>query len=293
MNQETFSMNTSGSNPSSPSAPIEQENSSQSLPPGKMTTLRLALTILALFALLTGVGIGLIALMASLGVWLNLWDFRRGFELLRTANDYGDKIAIGCAIAAVAIFLISNRFRIRNGNLLGVLALIGMISATLAYYIPESYRPGEGVNIPPIHDITTDTDNPPQFVDVLALRGPGTNTVIYGTSPNMTPERLASLQRAAYPDIQPVVINAPRDEVFDRALATVNRLGWELVAQSPAEGRIEATDTTFWFRFKDDVVIIVSESPEGTVVNARSVSRVGVSDVGKNAERLRKFFAEL
>jgi uncharacterized protein (DUF1499 family) len=109
----------------------------------------------------------------------------------------------------------------------------------------------------------------------------------------MTPERLAELQTTAYPDIKPLVINASQEEVFNRALDTVQKLGWEVVAIAPEDGRIEATDTTFWFRFKDDVVIIVSEAPEGAVVNARSVSRVGVSDVGKNAERLRRFFVEL
>ncbi len=255
--------------------------------------LKLATKTLAIIALLIGVGIGLWALFASLGVWFGMWDFRRGFDMLRTANNYGDMIAIGCFVATVVVFILAKRAGMADTMRLTSFALIGTLAAAAAYYIPETYRPAEGVVIPPIHDITTDTQNPPQFVDVLALRGPGTNTVVYGTGPNMTPERLAQLQTEAYPDIQPVIINASRDEVFNRALAAVETLGWDLVAQVPEEGRIEATDTTFWFRFKDDVVIIISEGPEGAIVNARSVSRVGVSDVGKNAERLRAFFATL
>jgi uncharacterized protein (DUF1499 family) len=255
--------------------------------------IRIAATILAVLALLAGLGIGLMAFGASLGVWLGLWDFRRGFDLLRTANDNGMNVALVCLAVTVLIFVLAKRYSLQNGVLLSGLAASGTIFAALAWYVPETYRPAEGVVIPPIHDITTDTANPPQFVDVLALRGPGTNTVVYGTGPNMTPERLAELQTQAYPDIQPMVINASQQEVFNRALDAVQKLGWEVVAVAPEDGRIEATDTTFWFRFKDDVVIIVSETPEGTVVNARSVSRVGVSDVGKNAERLRKFFAEL
>ena len=255
--------------------------------------IRLAATILAVLALLAGLAIGLMAFGASLGVWLGLWDFRRGFDLLRNANENGATIALICLAATVVIFVLTKRYHLQNGFLLSSLAAIGTVAAALAWYVPETYRPAEGVVIPPIHDITTDTNNPPQFVDVLALRGPGTNTVVYGTGPNMTPERLAELQTGAYPDIQPLVINAPQEEVFNRALDAVQKLGWDVIAVAPEAGRIEATDTTFWFRFKDDVVIIVSETPEGAVVNARSVSRVGVSDVGKNAERLRKFFAEL
>jgi uncharacterized protein (DUF1499 family) len=255
--------------------------------------IRLTVTILAVLALLAGLAIGLMAVAASLGVWVGLWDFRRGFELLRSANENGKTIAMVCLAVTVVIFGLSKRFQLHNGNLLSSLAAIGTIAAALAWYVPETYRPAEGVVIPPIHDITTDTVNPPQFVDVLALRGPGTNTVVYGTGPNMTPERLAELQTQAYPDIQPVLINASPQEVFNQALSAVQRLGWDIVAVAPEDGRIEATDTTFWFRFKDDVVIIVSEAPGGAVVNARSVSRVGVSDVGKNAERLRGFFAEL
>ncbi len=63
--------------------------------------------------------------------------------------------------------------------------------------------------------------------------------------------------------------------------------------QNLAEGRIEATDTTFWFRFKDDVIVLISETPQGTLLNARSKSRVGGSDIGKNAARLRALFAEI
>jgi len=255
--------------------------------------IKLTATILAVLALLAGLAIGLMAFGAPLGVWIGLWDFRRGFDLLRTANANGDTVALVCLSVTVLIFVLAKRFSLQNGMLLSSLAAIGTVSAALAWYVPETYRAAEGVVIPPIHDITTDTVNPPQFVDVLALRGPGTNTVVYGTSPNMTPERLAELQTQAYPDIQPLVINASQQEVFNRALNAVQKLGWDIVAVAPEDGRIEATDTTFWFRFKDDVVIIVSETPAGAVINARSVSRVGVSDVGKNAERLRKFFAEL
>ena len=66
-------------------------------------------------------------------------------------------------------------------------------------------------------------------------------------------------------------------------------MGWEIVASDPAAGRIEATDTTFWFGFKDDVVVRVAAAPDGSRVDVRSLSRVGLSDVGTNAARIRKY----
>lgn len=272
---------------------MNSESPISNSPTGNTGRIRQICLALALLALVVGLGIGLMALLAALGVWFGWWDFRQGFSLLRTANGYGDIIAWAGLAITVLVFYLATRFGLNDGRRLTTLALVGTIAAGLAYYVPETYRPGEGVNIPPIHDITTDTVNPPQFVDVLPLRGPGTNTVVYGTGPDMTPERLAQLQTEAYPDIQPQYFNASRDEVFRRALAAVDELGWDLVAQVPEEGRIEATDTTFWFRFKDDVVIIISETADGAVLNARSTSRVGVSDVGKNAARLRSFFEVL
>ncbi|MDT8427606.1 MAG: DUF1499 domain-containing protein [Pseudomonadales bacterium] len=254
---------------------------------------RMISQVLAYLALVVGVGIGLLALSAALGVWFGLWDFRQGFSFLGTANSYGDLVALGGLLIALAVFIVGRRYALPGNARLSVLALVGTLAAGLAYYVPETYRPAETANIPPIHDITTDTVNPPQFVDILPLRGPGTNTVVYGTGPGMTPEQQAQLQQEAYPDIQPQYFDAPPQAVFEQALAAVEALGWELVAQVPEEGRIEATDTTFWFRFKDDIVILIDETAEGSVLNARSVSRVGRSDVGKNAARLRGLFARL
>ena len=66
-------------------------------------------------------------------------------------------------------------------------------------------------------------------------------------------------------------------------------MGWNIVAKDPSQGRIEATDTTFWFGFTDDVVIRITPMGSGARLELRSVSRVGVSDVGTNAARIRSF----
>jgi len=250
---------------------------------------------LTTIAAIAGIGLALAALAAPLGVWTQWWDFRRGFEILRTAQPFVAWITFGCALITAAVFILGKRTNDSRTLHFLVITLAATISAGIAWYIPQSYLPGAGADIPPIHDISTDLVNPPQFVDVLNLRGPGTNPTVYGTgNRNMTPQEHAERQLAAYPDVITQRFSEPAAEVYSRALAAVNSLGWELVADAPEEGRIEATDTTFWFRFKDDVVIRITESDNGeTLLDARSTSRVGLSDVGKNAQRLRAFFAAL
>jgi hypothetical protein len=140
----------------------------------------------------------------------------------------------------------------------------------------------------PIHDITTDIVQPPQFVAILPLRKDAPNPATYGG-----PE-VALKQRSAYPDIQTLIINAPGPQAFEQALAAARAIGWRIVAEEPREGRIEATDTTFWFGFKDDIVVRVTAADERrSLVDVRSVSRVGRSDVGKNAARIRAYLRRI
>ena len=97
---------------------------------------------------------------------------------------------------------------------------------------------------------------------------------------------LAEQQHAAYPHIKPWVSSASPGEMFARAVPGLESLGLEVVFADKSRGRIEATDTTFWFGFKDDVAIRIRAEGAGSVVDIRSVSRVGQSDLGKNAERI-------
>ena len=107
--------------------------------------------------------------------------------------------------------------------------------------------------------------SPPRFVSVVPLRAGAPNPVEYGG-----PE-IAAQQRQGYPDLQPLSLPLPPNQAFDRALATARMMGWEIVASDPPSGRIEATDTTFWFGFKDDVVIRVAPAPNGSRVDVRSL----------------------
>lgn len=261
---------------------------------GNKHKLKLFLTALTTLAGVAGVGLALFALAAPVGVWMGMWNFSQGFSMLRGAQPYVAWITYGCITITVLLVALGRAVHLANLSRMITIAGAATIAAAIAWYVPQSYLPGTGVTIPPIHDISTDLENPPAFVDVLPLRGDNSNPTVYGTgNRNMTPEEHAQRQRDAYPDVVTQRYDEPASAVFERARAAVDTLGWELVAAVPEEGRIEATDTTFWFRFKDDVVIRIAETPEGTVLDARSTSRVGVSDVGKNAARLRAFFAEM
>ncbi len=244
-------------------------------------------------AVIAGAGLltGLVTLLAPLGVWFGWWNFGRGFELLQITNPYADELAWLILLGAVGLHVVARDKGASNRKTLLTVALVGWFAAYISYTIPQTFAPAAGT--PPIHDITTDTENVPQFVDIAPLRADAPNTMVYGGSEGMTPQRLRELQVEAYPDIHPQTYVESTQAIFDRALAAAEQLGWEIVAAVPEEGRIEATDTTFWFRFKDDIVIYIAEQDGNTVVNARSLSRVGRSDVGKNAERLRQFFRTL
>jgi uncharacterized protein (DUF1499 family) len=141
--------------------------------------------------------------------------------------------------------------------------------------------------VPFIHDITTDAADPPAFVAVLPLRAGASNPAAYGG-----PE-VAAAQARAYPDIAPRYLAAAPAGAFEQALAAARGMGWAIVAADPAAGRIEATATSRWLGFQDDVVVRIRPDGGGSRVDVRSASRVGKSDLGVNARRIREYLRRL
>ncbi|MGC8517961.1 MAG: DUF1499 domain-containing protein [Steroidobacteraceae bacterium] len=165
------------------------------------------------------------------------------------------------------------------------LTLLAIVLGAVAWGVPYLWLK-KAESVPAIHDITTDTRNPPQFLpDVIALRtaAHAVNSTVYGGP------QVAALQHAAYPDIRPMIFPQPPATVFAAALNTAKRMGWTLDSEHPRSGIIEASSTTLWFGFTDDVVIRIEPQSEGTRLDIRSESRIGESDVGRNAERIRRF----
>jgi uncharacterized protein (DUF1499 family) len=138
-------------------------------------------------------------------------------------------------------------------------------------------------SVPMIHDITTDTDSPPQYDAILKLRKNALNPVAYSG------QEVANQQHKAYPDIAPLLLDVEPEKAFEYSLKTAKDLGWTIISKNEDKGLIEATDTTFWFGFTDDIVIRISPQDKGSRIDLRSLSRVGKSDVGANAKRIREF----
>ena len=146
-------------------------------------------------------------------------------------------------------------------------------------------RPGAGV--PPINDITTDWVDPPQFVaaeDIPANEG---RDLAY---PGAT---FTEQQRAGYPDLASQRLAMPPAEAFAAARPPGEGQGWSITFEDPATGHLEATDTTRFFRFVDDIVIRVRPDGNASIVDVRSKSRDGQGDLGANAARIRALQAAL
>lgn len=220
--------------------------------------------------------------------------------------------AVICATLAAACFAASGpgtRFGLFDfriglllftlGGLFGLLALIlGAIAHTrssilaaivgLAAMLFPAYGLYKARGVPPIHDITTDVNDPPRFEAVLLARG--------GTSnPIRTPMNadVVRQQRAAYADLQPLLVPLAPDAAFTRAVEVARAQGWEIVKEDRTNRTLEATAMTSFFGFKDDVAVRVRPEGSGSRIDVRSTSRVGRSDAGANAARIRKYLGEM
>lgn len=143
------------------------------------------------------------------------------------------------------------------------------------------------LNKPRIHDITTDVDDPPEFTAARNLRARWQNPVEYEGS------RIAALQQQAYPDIAPIICSLTPQQAYTKARQIAVDLGWNILDEDIGTGRIEAVAITPLLRFRDDVVIRVRRQAGGTRIDLRSASRIGTSDFGTNAKRLRDFTKRL
>ena len=135
-------------------------------------------------------------------------------------------------------------------------------------------------SVPPIHNVSTDIEDPPQFTHAQSLRTEHENSLDYDI------EAIGEIQREGYPEVKPLVMELAPDEMFGRVKRVLLDMGMEVTKEDPAQGEMEAVATTFWFAFKDDLVVRLREVEGGTRMDLRSVSRVGVVDIGANADRI-------
>jgi uncharacterized protein (DUF1499 family) len=233
-----------------------------------------------LAAVLAAVAVALLAI-GPVGWRAGWWNFRFAFfSLMPWAAYFGIAALIVSGLA-----LLVGRSRIEARGI--AIAVAAFAAGALIAYVPWHYDQMLRT-LPPIHDITTDPDNPPAFVAVVAARtADGGNSIAYEGA------KIAEQQRQAYPDIAPLNLALGPAAVFSRALDTARRMGWTIVAADDAAGRIEASDKSRWFGFTDDIVIRVATTGPGSRVDLRSSSRLGRSDFGVNAARVRAYLAAL
>ena len=232
----------------------------------------------------SGAGLGTLAVImgaaAGLGHRFEWWPLLIAFMLLRFT------VFAGLGAVIVSLFGAILNMTGRHWRMFYV-AISGIVLGVIVIAIPLSQLPSAR-GAPPIHDITTDTENPPKFIAAAKLRKETDNPTAYGG-----PE-IARQQRESYSGIMPLKLRSTPRRTFDRALEIARDMGWEITAESRRQGWIEATDTTFWFGFKDDIVIRITGERSGiTRIDLRSASRLGDSDLGINAKRVQTFLERL
>ncbi|MAV26048.1 MAG: hypothetical protein CMQ05_08000 [Gammaproteobacteria bacterium] len=187
--------------------------------------------------------------------------------------------AIVLVVSFVMVIVTTRKGLVDNRQQLVIAALFSLLPLLAA--VPQYFKAS---SVPPIHDISTDLQEPPTFDAVLAARGEFSNDL------NLEPAE-AQQQQDAYPDVLPVTSDLSMEDAISRSGAVLEQMGLEVINVDVESGRVEAVATTFWFGFKDDFVVRVRGNSEGSRIDARSVSRVGQSDLGANAERVTSFIA--
>lgn len=240
--------------------------------------------------LIAGVGALLWGLVSALGTGWELWDYKTGL------NGVKWSFFLAMATILLGLFLgwsarktagVHPRAR-RWAGLLAAIIYVGWVST----FVLAAF------SVPSIHDVSTDLADPPLFA-TLSLRADNWDNIPGADDDEMrglTPQqRWIVVHQKAYGDIRSVRINEPVPSVVAKAERLAKARGWNIAITLPEEGRLEATETSALFRFKDDIVLRVrpTETGEGSIVDMRSVSRVGVSDLGVNAKRVRSFLADL
>jgi uncharacterized protein (DUF1499 family) len=221
----------------------------------------------------------LLLLLSGPGYRLGLFGLHTAINFVKWSGELAIIAGITSLVAAVVSQCSSSRrgFSLSIGTFILSLLLLGN-----ALRLKDQAQ-----RVPPIHDITTDTDDPPVFREIVSRRNESDNPLDYGGA------ELAQAQHGAYPDINPLDLSMPPKDAFLKAEAVAKALGWQVVESDPETGSLEATDTTFWLGFKDDIVVRVRPRAEGSRIDVRSASRVGMSDLGKNAARIRRFLSRL
>lgn len=242
------------------------------------------------FVLAAGIGALVWGFVSAVGTGWGFWEYPTGLKGVTWAFFLG----IGAILFGILFGWRARKAIVpppRTRRWVGMLVAIVYVGWVGTFLMAA-------LTVPAIHDISTDLADPPTF-QTLQLRADNLDNVPGANDEDMkglTPQqRWAVVHQKAYGDIRSVRINEPVPLVIAKAERLAEARGWNVAIALPEEGRLEATETSAFFRFKDDVVLRVrpTDTGEGSIVDMRSVSRVGTSDLGVNAKRVRSFLADL
>jgi uncharacterized protein (DUF1499 family) len=229
----------------------------------------------------------ILALISAILVILSPIGYRLGWWGVPIALLQMIKWGMILAIAAFVLCLASLIFyptspAVPNSRV----ALLGLFVSVLFAAFPL-YQFSKLRSLPYIHDISTDTELPPAFVALADVRKSAPNGAEYKGA------AVADLQKKGYPNLAPFDSKLAAPELFAKAQQVARDMKLDIAGAEPNEGRIEATATSLFYGFKDDVVLRIKARDGGSRLDMRSMSRVGRSDVGANAARIDAFFAKL
>lgn len=231
-----------------------------------------------------------VGLVAALGTRLGFWNVDFG---LLTLFPWCVGIGLLTFVAGVVWILWAMIANDSSAARYGLIGLVGIIAVLANPVLDFSSAHGK----PPIADATTDTEHPPQFVSLLTQRGDDASPPSYHGNEPMTFDgkvsTVALVQHKYYGEIHSAAILMSPERLFKRAVTAAYAMGWNVVAIAPDEGRIEATDTSFFFGLTDDIVIRVKPAGMGARLDIRSKARVVANSGNRNPERIRDFLKEL
>jgi uncharacterized protein (DUF1499 family) len=244
--------------------------------------------VLVWLAVLVALAVPVYFAYAALGTKFGLHDWTFGFGQL--TYQWGAKVMMGAAGFAVLALIVAYFTPPRRGVMAALLALL-IPAGGLGY---GAYVRHQAQDIPPIHDISTDLEDPPAFSEaVVQARGESANGLDLVNKTTRDGAHFIDLQVEAYPDIESIPTGLTPDAAFDVADALVREQSWSVGLVDREGGSIEAMAESFWYGFKDDIVVRVTPDGAGARIDMRSVSRVGGSDLGANSARMGPFLESL
>lgn len=236
-------------------------------------------------------------IVAALGTKIGLWGWQIGLLALTMG---GGVILLGITALLAVVSLVLTLMKKPRNNLLAGMAIVGLLVPGAIFTMLLAM--GSVAQDNPIHDVATDTANPPEFTEatMAAREKSGANplsnyqtplseiAIFEDVSPSVAIRSHAQIITETYANLQPLPLGAAsRQQGVAAAAAAMDQLGFKNISADAAAGKVEGVAETFWFGFKDDVVARVGDRQ----IDFRSVSRVGRSDLGANAKRIAELRA--